>query len=82
MLSHALLAALLAMSASSPVVWRFPDENAATLRAAVSAKPPSGHLVTGAAIDGFLKATTPTSPLGCLIDEVACEEPDRAMLAD
>lgn len=87
MLSHALLAALLALSASShvvqkpkPVVWRFPDENAATLRAAVSAKPPSGHLVTGAAIDGFLKTTTPTNPLGCIIDEVACEEPDRAML--
>jgi hypothetical protein len=66
--------------ASGPTLWRFPDENAEALRAAVAAARLPGQLATGAEIEGFLRTVKAPTELGCLADATPCADVDRAML--
>jgi hypothetical protein len=66
---------------TGPTVWRFPDENAEALRAAVAGARLNGHLAATAEIETFLRSVKAPADLGCLADAGTCADADRAMLA-
>lgn len=70
----------LSLLAAPPTLWRFPDENADALRAAVAAAKLPDQLVTAGDIDAFLKSAKAPPTLGCLADQGTCTDADRAML--
>lgn len=75
-----LLAQPVGGTGAGPTVWRFPDENAEALRAAVAGARLAGHLATSAEIDGFLRSAKAPADLGCLADAATCTDAGRAML--